>query len=136
MFKDIGIDITKTRGGMLQRALVQALRDGKTVPFVELVTHGPRQDLKREDRRNRKKRNKFFKTATLLGEEATDLTQYDDIREPVMDWLRSEDNPYFARAIVNRIWAHYFGVGIVEPADDLNLANPSICLGKDRWKFS
>jgi hypothetical protein len=33
-------------------------------------------------------------------------------------------NPYFARSIVNRVWASYFNVGIIEPADDLNLANP------------
>ena len=41
-----------------------------------------------------------------------------------MDWLRQEDNPYFARAFVNRVWAGYFNVGIVEPPDDMNLANP------------
>ena len=33
-------------------------------------------------------------------------------------------NPYFARAFVNRIWAHYFHRGIINPTDDLNLANP------------
>jgi hypothetical protein len=41
-----------------------------------------------------------------------------------MDWLRAKDNPYFARAFVNRVWANYFNVGIVEPPDDLSLANP------------
>ena len=41
-----------------------------------------------------------------------------------MDWMRDDDNPYFARAIVNRVWAAYFNVGIVEPPDDLSLANP------------
>ncbi len=40
-----------------------------------------------------------------------------------MDWLRSRENPYFAKAFVNRVWAAYFGVGIVNPPDDLNLAN-------------
>ena len=34
------------------------------------------------------------------------------------------DNPYFARAFVNRVWANYFDVGIIDPPDDLNLANP------------
>lgn len=38
--------------------------------------------------------------------------------------MRKPDNPYFAPSIVNRIWAHYTGVGIVEPADDFNLGNP------------
>ena len=41
-----------------------------------------------------------------------------------MDWLRQKDNPYFAQAFVNRVWANYFNVGIVEPPDDLSLANP------------
>ena len=41
-----------------------------------------------------------------------------------MEWLRSKDNPYFAKAFVNRVWANYFGVGIVNPTDDMNLANP------------
>jgi hypothetical protein len=38
--------------------------------------------------------------------------------------MRRKDNPYFARVFVNRVWAEYFGVGIVNPPDDLNLANP------------
>jgi hypothetical protein len=47
-----------------------------------------------------------------------------DPRVALMNWMRSPDNPFFAKAIVNRIWAHYFGVGIVDPADDMNAANP------------
>jgi hypothetical protein len=43
-----------------------------------------------------------------------------------MDWLRSPDNPLFAKAFVNRVWANYFNVGIVQPADDMNLANPPV----------
>ena len=38
--------------------------------------------------------------------------------------MTSPDNPYFARAAVNRIWAHLFGIGIVDPADDLREDNP------------
>jgi hypothetical protein len=41
-----------------------------------------------------------------------------------MDWMRQEDNPYFARAFVNRAWANYFNVGLIDPPDDHNLANP------------
>lgn len=62
--------------------------------------------------------------ARLLGDEEIDLNDYDDPREPLMAWLLEKDNPYFARAFVNRIWHHYFGVGIVEPPDDFNMANP------------
>ncbi len=60
----------------------------------------------------------------LLGGDFVDLSKYDDPRTALMDWLREKDNPYFARSFVNRVWAGYFHVGIVEPADDLSLANP------------
>jgi hypothetical protein len=63
-------------------------------------------------------------TARLLGAGAVDLAKYDDPRTPLMDWLRSKNNRFFARAFVNRVWANYFNVGIVNPPDDLSLANP------------
>lgn len=47
-----------------------------------------------------------------------------DMREELFKWMRSPDNPFFARAFVNRIWGHYFGVGIVHPVDDFSLGNP------------
>jgi hypothetical protein len=47
-----------------------------------------------------------------------------DVRTDLMEWLRSKDNPFFARAMVNRIWGHYTGVGIVDPVDNFALANP------------
>lgn len=48
-----------------------------------------------------------------------------DRREVLADWLTAPSNPYFARAIVNRIWAHYLGVGLVESVDDLRASNPA-----------
>ena len=42
-----------------------------------------------------------------------------------MDWLRRPDNPWFAKAIVNRVWAHYFGRGIIDPPDNLSKFNPA-----------
>ena len=62
-------------------------------------------------------------TPKVLGGETTSNSRSQDPRQPLMDWLRQKDNPYFARAFVNRVWAHYFNVGIVEPADDMNMAN-------------
>lgn len=47
-----------------------------------------------------------------------------DPRVALWEWMRSDENPYFAPAIVNRVWAQYFGVGIVDPPDDFNLGNP------------
>ncbi len=48
----------------------------------------------------------------------------DDPREPFYDWLVAPDNPYFARSFVNRVWAVYFGIGIVDPVDDFSVTNP------------
>jgi len=47
-----------------------------------------------------------------------------DRREVLADWLTAADNPYFAPSVANRIWAHFFGVGIVEPVDDVRVSNP------------
>jgi hypothetical protein len=41
-----------------------------------------------------------------------------------MDWLEERDNPYFARNIVNRVWAYHFGRGLVEPLDGFSADNP------------
>jgi hypothetical protein len=62
----------------------------------------------------------------LLGHaEAVEVAKDQDPRQLVMEWMRRPDNPYFARAIVNRAWAHYFGRGIVEPPDNLSSFNPA-----------
>jgi hypothetical protein len=45
-------------------------------------------------------------------------------RAVLADWITSADNPYFARAAVNRVWGHFFGVGLVEPVDDFRDDNP------------
>lgn len=47
-----------------------------------------------------------------------------DRRDHLADWLTSPDNPYFAKAVINRVWANFLGVGIVESVDDLRLTNP------------
>ncbi len=53
-----------------------------------------------------------------------DLQGSDDRRGPLVDWLRSKDNPLFPQAGVNRLWGHLFGRGIVEPVDDFRASNP------------
>jgi hypothetical protein len=65
------------------------------------------------------------KVARLLGEtKPASLADGRDPREAVMSWMRRPDNPYFAKAIVNRVWAHYFGRGIIDPPDNLSAFNP------------
>jgi len=48
-----------------------------------------------------------------------------DRREPLARWLTSPENPYFTRSIVNRVWANFFGMGLVESVDDLRATNPA-----------
>lgn len=46
-------------------------------------------------------------------------------REHLAKWLTAPENPYFTRAIVNRVWANFYGVGLVESVDDLRMTNPA-----------
>ncbi len=47
-----------------------------------------------------------------------------DPRQKLVDWMVAADNPFFARAVANRYWAHFFGRGIVDPLDDMRVTNP------------
>ncbi len=49
-----------------------------------------------------------------------------DLRTYLADWITSKENPYFAKATVNRLWKQFFGRGIVHPADDFRASNPPI----------
>ncbi len=49
-----------------------------------------------------------------------------DRRAELAAWLTSEKNPYFAKAIVNRLWSYFFGRGIIEPVDDIRASNPPV----------
>src|SRR5204863_2272354 len=52
------------------------------------------------------------------------LTADDDPRQKLVDWMVDAKNPFFARAVANRYWAHFFGKGIVDPLDDMRITNP------------
>ena len=60
-----------------------------------------------------------------LDGEAIPIDSRVDRREAFADWLARPDNPYFARAIVNRVWRNFFGRGLIEPEDDLRATNPA-----------
>ena len=49
----------------------------------------------------------------------------EDRREALADWLTTPENPYFTRSIANRVWAAFFGIGIVNSVDDLRISNPA-----------
>jgi hypothetical protein len=63
-------------------------------------------------------------TAKALGGPEIEAQPGEDPRVALFEWLRSPVNPFFARSFANRVWGHYFGVGIVHPVDDFSLANP------------
>src|SRR5262245_46223664 len=65
-----------------------------------------------------------FLTPKALGGPEIPFEKGKDAREALFDWLRGPDNPFFARSFANRVWGHYFSVGIVHPVDDFSLGNP------------
>jgi Protein of unknown function (DUF1549)/Protein of unknown function (DUF1553) len=123
MIADLGIN-KSTKGNNLQKEIYEIFKKGndkRVIPFPELVVRKP--EVKKDKNNKAVVNAKKASTARLLGSEYVDLSTVNDPREPLMAWLRDKNNPYFAKAMVNRIWARYFQVGIVNPPDDLNLAN-------------
>jgi hypothetical protein len=45
-------------------------------------------------------------------------------RVALAQWITDAGNPYFSRAAVNRLWAHFFGIGLIEPIDEMSDSNP------------
>lgn len=66
---------------------------------------------------------KTMKTHLLLKGDV-DVPEGQDRRDVFASWLTAPDNPFFAKATVNRIWGHLLGRGIVEPVDDFRDSNP------------
>lgn len=59
----------------------------------------------------------------FLGGDVPDL-QGRDRRAVLADWITSPENPWFAKNLANRVWAHFLGAGIVDPPDDVRVTNP------------
>jgi hypothetical protein len=62
--------------------------------------------------------------AFALGTNMPAVSPAGDRRLVLADWLTSPDNPWFARNLANRVWAHLLGRGLVEPVDDVRDTNP------------
>jgi len=60
----------------------------------------------------------------FLGGEYAKLTPEDDPRHALVDWMAQSDNPYFAHVLVNRLWGHFMGRGLVHEVDDMRESNP------------
>jgi hypothetical protein len=59
-----------------------------------------------------------------LGGPVLESARYDDPRQSVVHWMTAKENPFFARTMANRMWAHFHGRGIVHPIDDARSSNP------------
>lgn len=59
-----------------------------------------------------------------LGEPPLEIAPDDDPRLALADWMSRKSNPFFAKALVNRYWKHFFKRGLIEPEDDLRDTNP------------
>ncbi len=60
----------------------------------------------------------------FLGGAEPDLKPGDDRRASLAEWLASPQNPFFAKNLANIVWAHFFGMGIIDPVDDVRVSNP------------
>ena len=63
------------------------------------------------------------KPAALDG---TDFSDTSNRRQALAAWMTAKENPWFAEAIVNRMWSHFLGRGFVEPIDDFRPSNPTV----------
>ncbi len=61
----------------------------------------------------------------FMGGAVATIKPGQDRREALADWIASPDNPFFPKSVVNRIWFHLNGKGIVDPVDDFRDSNPS-----------
>ncbi len=59
-----------------------------------------------------------------LGDAIPPITADEDPRLKLADWMSSKQNPFFAKALVNRYWKHFFQRGLIEPEDDIRDTNP------------
>jgi hypothetical protein len=83
------------------------------------ITDNPGSDLKNP------RTGKVIPVRALGATAPVDLTKSDDRRATFAAWLTGPENAFFAPSIANRLWAHYFGRGLVEPLDDFRPTNPA-----------
>jgi hypothetical protein len=86
------------------------------------------EDVKQQPRgaKPKKKAMRELADAKPAALDGTDLSDSPNRRQALAAWMTSPENPWFAQAIVNRMWAHFLGRGFVEPIDDLRPGNPGV----------
>ncbi|MCA9131909.1 MAG: DUF1553 domain-containing protein [Planctomycetales bacterium] len=105
----LGVPVKLNTAALRRQSYLRVAAEGRLIPWNEIYISPPGDEPH---------------IAKFLGAEEIDLNRYEDPRQPLFQWLLHEPNHYLARSFVNRVWAHYFNVGIIDPPDDLNLANP------------
>lgn len=95
-------------------------RSGKLVD-EEIITHNDKAQIRNQSVLG-KNRGKIA-LATYLGEKQP-APEQGDMVDNLADWITNPKNPFFARATVNRLWANYFGKGIINPVDDMRVTSP------------
>jgi len=106
--KQVGLNIRGKNGSPIRKDLLKHAQEGRTIPWRELYISersGPAR-------------------LGLLRSGIVELGRNEDPRAAILKWMNQPANPWFARAFVNRVWASYFHIGIVDPPDDLSPANP------------
>ncbi|MCC9608600.1 DUF1549 and DUF1553 domain-containing protein [Blastopirellula sp. JC732] len=106
--KTVGLNVSDKNGAPIRDDVLRHARKGRVIPWRELYVADRNSEVNLDLLRSRK----------------ISLAPELDPRTPIMEWMLEPENSYFAKAFVNRVWAGYFHVGIVDPPDDLNPANP------------
>ena len=98
-------------------------KEAKMGPTMLVVGH-PDQNQNKNPVGVSQPRTGMFMKAQPLDRTKRDVTPGDDPRAELAKWITDPSNEFFTGAMVNRVWKHYLGVGLVEPVDDLRATNP------------
>ena len=61
----------------------------------------------------------------FLGAAKPEIKRGQDRRAVLAEWMASPENPFFSRNLSNIVWSHFFGIGIIDPVDDVRISNPA-----------
>jgi hypothetical protein len=100
-------------------------KNGGTITVSEPAGGGKGGGFAGKGKKNNLPEGAKLVPAKFLTSEQPAMTPGTPARPVLARWLTNADNPYFARAMVNRLWAHFFGRGFVNPIDDIHDDNPA-----------
>lgn len=98
-------------------------KDPKQGPTVLKVSHNDTNQNKQPVQVRQPRTNKMLPPQPL-DRAAVNVSTLDDPRAKLAEWIINPKNEQFSGAMVNRVWKHFLGVGLVEPVDDLRATNP------------